>query len=59
MKLRRLKEGRGFADRDGGGGVYKGKKKNRKNKPTQNLPEVRKPGKKDKPSKKGRGKGKK
>mmetsp|Transcript_61763 Transcript_61763/g.145575 ORF Transcript_61763/g.145575 Transcript_61763/m.145575 type:complete len:720 (+) Transcript_61763:199-2358(+) len=27
MKQRRLKEGRGFGDKDGGGGVYKGKKK--------------------------------
>ena len=26
---RRMKEGRGFADADGGGGVYKGKKKKR------------------------------
>ena len=32
MKQRRLKEGRGFGDLDGGGGVYKGKKHN-KNKP--------------------------
>merc|ERR1712203_880809 len=29
MRERRLKEGRGFGDKDGGGGVYKGKKKNR------------------------------
>ena len=28
-KIRRLNEGRGFGDRDGGGGVYKGKKKKR------------------------------
>jgi len=27
MRERRLKEGRGFGDRDGGGGVYKGKRK--------------------------------
>ena len=27
MKQRRMKEGRGFGDLDGGGGVYKGKKK--------------------------------
>merc|ERR1712083_935974 len=27
MRERRLKEGRGFSDLDGGGGVYKGKKK--------------------------------
>ena len=30
MKQRRLKEGRGFGDLDGGGGVYKGKKQNKK-----------------------------
>lgn len=30
MKQRRLKEGRGFGDLDGGGGVYKGKKRNKK-----------------------------
>ena len=29
MRERRLREGRGFGDRDGGGGVYKGKKKNK------------------------------
>ena len=29
MKQRRMKEGRGFGDLDGGGGVYKGKKKSR------------------------------
>lgn len=29
MKQRRLKEGRGFGDLDGGGGVYKGKKKHK------------------------------
>eukprot|EP00927_Polykrikos_kofoidii_P040596 TRINITY_DN34664_c0_g1_i1.p1 TRINITY_DN34664_c0_g1~~TRINITY_DN34664_c0_g1_i1.p1 ORF type:complete len:569 (-),score=94.52 TRINITY_DN34664_c0_g1_i1:79-1785(-) len=33
MRERRMKEGRGFGDKDGGGGVYKGKKKNRKNPP--------------------------
>lgn len=30
MRLRRLKEGRGFGDLDGGGGVYKGKKGHKK-----------------------------
>jgi hypothetical protein len=30
MKMRRLRDGRGHADLDGGGGVYKGKKANRK-----------------------------
>lgn len=30
MKKRRLNAGRGMADLDGGGGVYKGKKKNRR-----------------------------
>ena len=30
MRLRRLKEGRGFGDLDGGGGVYKGKKDHKK-----------------------------
>lgn len=30
MKQRRLKEGRGFGDLDGGGGVYKGKKENKR-----------------------------
>jgi hypothetical protein len=31
MRIRRLRDGRGHADLDGGGGVYKGKKANRKN----------------------------
>jgi hypothetical protein len=31
MRERRIKEGRGFGDLDGGGGVYKGKKINKKN----------------------------
>lgn len=30
MKMRRMRDGRGHADLDGGGGVYKGKKANRK-----------------------------
>lgn len=33
MKQRRLKEGRGFGDLDGGGGVYKGKKQNKNKSP--------------------------
>jgi len=31
MRLRRLRDGRGHGDLDGGGGVYKGKKANRNN----------------------------
>jgi hypothetical protein len=31
MRLRRLRDGRGSSDLDGGGGVYKGKKANRNN----------------------------
>jgi hypothetical protein len=31
MRLRRLRDGRGNADLDGGGGVYKGRKAKRKN----------------------------
>ena len=30
MRERRMKEGRGFGDLDGGGGVYKGRKKGQK-----------------------------
>lgn len=31
MRLRRLRDGRGHGDLDGGGGVYRGKKANKQN----------------------------
>ena len=37
MRERRLKEGRGFGDLDGGGGVYKGKKSNKSKQKREKL----------------------